>query len=281
MQACTPLHCCDAPRHHSAAVPREWLASEAEALDFVIPRVALAGVIAFLDGIDVLFLEASSKGLVLDVHGLRSESWEGHRRACGIWRPCYDINGIWRLVQLSDMRMFPREYLHVMDAVEFRTRAELLFFLNQFGKLIPQQFRFRRDYSYHLMKFSDIESLEPVSMLPEPEEPYFLRATCAYDEAYITVSATASDHYLMFTMVYDVHWLMGYLFDHAMGVGPPVLQNASVSLKAIYPFEDSLRLELVGNRTFSCLVERTSEVARLVVGTGELPLLFRATFPEM
>ena len=280
MQACTPLHCCDAPHHHSAGVPREWLASDAEALDFVIPRVALSGVIAFLDGIDVLFLEASSKGLVLDVHGLRSESSEGHLRACGSWRPCYDINGIWRLVQLSDMRMFPRENLHVMDAVEFRTRAEMLFFLNQFRKLIPQQFRFRRDYSCQLIRFYDIESLEVVSMMPEPE-PYFLRATCAYDETYITVSATASDHYLMFTMVYDAQWLLDYLFEHAIGEGRPTLQNANVSFKAIYPFEDSLRLELVGSRTFSCLVERTSEVARLVVGTGELPLLFRATLPEL
>ena len=53
-----------------------------------------------------------------------------------------------------------------------------------------------------------------------------------------------------------------------------------MSLEAVYPFDHSLELEVVGASTFACLVDIECEVSRRVLDGGELPLLFRHSRPD-
>ena len=269
------------PHLVSFKLPQAWVASTAGA-QVPIPQISIPRTVAYLCGTEVLFLEACCKGLVLEVNKLRWDTSSPNRRSAGSWTPECDIDGIWRLVHLSDMLMMSEHELNMTDSLEFASRADMLFFFDQFRKLCARDYTFSNDYSFHVVHFFGPSSFEPAPMVPEPS-PHFLKARCHFGEAWITVGWTEAEDLLLFTLVFDLRWLNRWIFEYGLFRDddvPPTPANSNLQLRACYPFDHSLELQVVGESAFSCLVDVNSPVARLVLQRAELPLLFRHWRPR-
>ena len=246
-------------------------------------------VAAFLDGITLIYLEASTHFFkkIVETYRLQQPSPPRSVRHPGLWVPAEDIDGIWPFLSICDLRHLPTTPVLLRNEYRVTTRSDLLCFWQQMEQLLsthcslPAQLRYHLTSTlfYHLFVFTDTESHRP----DEADEARLwvgspLPPSPSFEEALFT--AQISQGTMIFMLDFYETWLstverrLGILDIEGEGV-----QDVA-RLDAVCLFDISVELVCEVNDPGVAIVPTTSAIHDLVRKGEPIPFVFNLSIPD-
>ena len=245
-------------------------------------------VTAFLDGITLIYLEASSHFFrrIVETYRLRQPKPSSVRKSA-LWVPAEDIDGIWPFLSICDLRHLPTASVLLRKEYRATRKPDLLDFWQQIEELVSihrslqaqLQYRLASTLSYDLWFFTGTSYQRPEVTHDDgfwvgsrlPPSPFFR-------EALFTAQKQRG------TMVLMLDFFGSWVHTVQRPRGPPAALDEEakdvVQLDALCPLDGTVKLRCALDDPACTVVPTTSPIHDRVTKGEPIPFLFNLSIPD-